>query len=421
MMPMSHASPTHVTALCLAAIAALCGTGGSARADILVRFPAEGTPEEVAVISAAVREAQGAQVRSVVASTSAAQVPAPPVQALSALERAKRAYKGLEMEASKTALAEAESICVAAGSCAACRDLLFDAHLLAGAIAVTGGDEVAGAAEFVTAHAVHPTRVVDPRRFPPKIVNAFNRACADAEGRPGAVARVASEPAGAALWLDGAPVRPDTDLPVRAGRVYVEARLVGYGPRCEAVDVSADGGAQRTVRLSALADAALERELERFGSARELAVDAPAFAFLARLGIDRVLLLTLAAPPNRFAVRATSAATGQWFSLPPLAAAADAGSKAFSDALAAAVGAVRAPEVSPPPPEPEHPAAEKQGGLEDEDEDGDADQDLSAAPPVPGNPPSPAASVLKSPWLWISVGIVVAVVGGVVIGTQVGD
>ena len=32
-----------------------------------------------------------------------------------------------------------------------------------------------------------------------------------------------------------------------------------------------------------------------------------------------------------------------------------------------------------------------------------------------------AAKIFKSPWFWVGVGVVVAVVGGLVIGTQVGD
>jgi hypothetical protein len=390
----------------------------AARADVGVRIPAEATPDEVAAIEAAAQRAQPAAVR-IFAARPAAGAPAEPMApaaATEALERARKAYKNLEMDAARAALAEAEVACVGAGSCTGCRDLLFDAHLLAGAIAVSIGQDDLGAGEFVTAHAVQPSRVVDPRRFPPKIVGAFNRACADMEKLPPAALRVVSDPPGAALSLNGAPIAAGDAVPVKSRRAYVEARLAGYAPRCEAIDVSA-ATAPQAIRLAPLAADLEPAEAERLLATTAPALDAAAIAFLGRLGVDRFVTLSLAAAPSRFAVRAARAGAPAWIELPPLASAAGAASPDFAKALAAALGEKPDAEAALPRP-PDPPAVEDPDGLEDEEED----ENVLLDPEAGGTPDTgtgAGSKILRSPWLWISVGVVVAVVGGVVIGTQV--
>ena len=71
-------------------------------------------------------------------------------------------------------------------------------------------------------------------------------------------------------------------------------------------------------------------------------------------------------------------------------------------------------------PPPSDPPEDDPDGLDDEGED-----DSVMLDPDVGDPPDDGtgsgSKVLKSPWLWISIGVVLAVVGGVVIGTQVND
>jgi hypothetical protein len=409
-------TPPLVSACLLAATAlALCST--ATRADIGVSLPAEATPEEAAAIEAAVRQAQKAPVRMFPAPKDNPAPMAPPEAAAAALERARKAYKNLEMDAARTELVEAEATCIAAGSCTACRDLLFDVHLLAGAIAVSLGEDDVGAAEFVTAHAVHPSRVVDPRRFPPKIVGAFNRACADMEKLPPTAFRAASSPAGATLTLNNAPIPADADVRVKSRRVYIEAHLAGFAPRCEALDAAAAGTSDRTIRLETLAADQERTEAALLLAARAPALDAPALAFLGRIGVDRFVALALAQPPNRFTARAARAGAPAWVELPPLAIAKDAASPQFAEALAAAVGEKTEIEA-PPVPQNKEPPAEDPDSLDDEEEDDNVllDPDTGG---TPDNGTGTGSKVLRSPWLWISIGVVVAVVGGVVIGTQV--
>lgn len=410
-------APIRITAFASAALAALLSGAGAALADIAVRFPEGATPEEEAAVVAAVEAAQGAEARAFRADARAAPEPAPPAVSLEALERARRAYKALELDAAAAALGEAEAACTAGGSCEACRDLLFDTHLLRGAVALASGRDAEGAEEFVVAHAVQAARVVDPRRFPPRIVNAFNRACAEAAAEAPVAVRLSSEPSGAAFRVNGAAAGGGADVLLRSPRAYVEARLVGHAPRCEPVEVAPGGGFGHVVRLAAIGEGELPGEAERFFAQRDPAIDPAAFAFLARLGIDRLLFLSTAPPPNRFTARATHAKASVWTALPALASAAAAASPGFSGALALAVGADRAAGPAPAAAPPGPPAATAPGGLEDEDEEGDGEE-MPAAPPEGGEPGG--SSVLRSPWLWISVGIVVAVVAGVVIGTQAG-
>jgi len=409
-----------IVSTCLLTAIALALFPIATLADVGVRLPAEATPDEAAAIEGAVRQAQKAPVRMFAASPDggAPAATAPPQVAATALERARKAYKNLDQDAARAALAEAETACIAAGSCTACRDLLFDAHLLAGAIAVSLGQDDTGAVEFVVAHAVHPSRVVDPRRFPPKIVGTFNRACADMEKLPPVAFRVTSDPAGAVLSLNGASIPAGAELRVKSRRVYVEARMAGYAPRCEALDAAAEGLSERAIRLAPLAADQERAEAALLLSARTTALDAPALAFLGRIGIDRFVALSLATKPFRFTARAAHKGAPAWVELPPLAAAADAASPEFAAALAAAVGEKPEVEAPPVPHPPDPPVDDDPDGLDDEGED----ENVLLDPDTGGKPDDGSgkgSKVLRSPWLWISIGVVVAVVGGVVIGTQV--
>ncbi|MCK9461873.1 MAG: hypothetical protein M0R80_19765, partial [Proteobacteria bacterium] len=386
----------------------------AARADVGVRVPLEATPDEVTAIEAAIRTAQGAKVRTFAARPGGDPAsPLVPSAATEAFERARRAYKNLEMDVARAALAEAEAACVAGGACAACRDLLFDAHVLAGAVAGSLGRDDAAVAEFVAAHAVHPSRVVDPRRFPPKIVGAFARACADADKLPSTPIRVVSKPPGASLAMSGTQIRSGAEIAVRSHRVYVEARLAGFSPRCEAIDPAAAGASAHEMVLAPLPAPEEEGEADRLLAATAPALDAAAIAFLARIGVDRFVALSLAAKPHRFAARAAHAGAPAWVSLPPLATAADAASPQFAEALAAAVGEPRVVEA-PPPPDP--PPEDDLDDLDDDKEDDSVvlDPDLGE---LPDGGATTGAKVFRSPWLWISLGVVLVVVGGVVIGT----
>jgi hypothetical protein len=391
----------------------------AARADLAVRVPAEATPDEAAAIESALHKAQGAAVRVLVAPPAAPQIPGPPLPATAALERARKAYKSLDMDTARSELAAAEAACLEGGGCGACLELLFDAHLLLGAIAASLEQDDVAAAEFVTAHAALPSRVVDPRRFPPKIVGAFNRACADAERQAPLAVRLAAEPADASLWVNGSSIRAGADVPVRSRRVYVEARLVGHAPRCEAVEAAAAPTSAHTIRLARIAAEAEPGEVERVLS-RAAALDGPAVAFLGRVGIDRFVAVALAAAPSRFSVRAAHAGAPAWVDLPPLRSAADAASPQFAEALAAAVGEEPESVPAPAPATPPIPPDEEPDGLDDESEDDTLLLDPDAAT-APDAGPSTGSKILRSPWLWISLGVVVAVVGGVVIGTQVND
>jgi hypothetical protein len=412
--PLAAAFFLSVITLAVAPIAAL--------GDLGARVPSEATPEELAALTAALRKAQTAPVRVFAARTPSAEPPAepaPPAAATAALEQARKAYKSLEMDTARTFLAEAESACLADGRCDACRDLLFDAHLLAGAIAASLGQEDLAASEFITAHAAHPPRVVDPRRFPPKIVGAFNRACADMEKLPPSEIRVASEPKGAALRLDGETIPADTGVQVKARRVYVDAQLAGFAPRCEALDSAAGPAPSHAIRLSEIPADRVPAEAALLLSAPGPALDAATVAFLGRIGVDRFVSLAIAAKPLRFTARAARAGAPAWVELPPLASAADAGAPRFAEALAAAVGDAPVAETPPVLP-PANPPDDDPDGLEDEEEDDSVmlDPDVDSSP---GGGASSGSKILRSPWLWISIGVVVAVVGGVVIGTQVND
>lgn len=90
--------------------------------------------------------------------------------------------------------------------------------------------------DLVRAARLDPARVIDPARFPPRVVTAYRRAAAEVAQLPRAELEVA-RPADAVLRVDGREV--STPLGVLIGPHFVSVRAPGYEPWAAVVPVSA--------------------------------------------------------------------------------------------------------------------------------------------------------------------------------------
>ena len=89
--------------------------------------------------------------------------------------------------------------------------------------------------DLVRAARLDPTRVIDPARFPPRVVTAFRRAAAEVAQLPRTEVEVGA-PAGAGVRVDGRAI--DGSVTVTAGPHFVAVAAAGYEPWAAVVVVS---------------------------------------------------------------------------------------------------------------------------------------------------------------------------------------
>lgn len=395
-----------------------------AAADLLVRFPAGTAEVEMAAVGSALRGALGVPVATWDAlAVAEAPAPAPPDEARAALDGASAAYKRLEFDSALQEIAAVEKSCLAAPVLDPCRPLLFDAHVLRGMIAVARGDRETADLAFLSAHAAQPTRVLDPRLYPPTVIRAFSRACADVQQRPAAEVEIASTPAGAVFRLDGAILDSRRPAVLAPGSHVLEAALPGFAPSRRVIDVSAAGVGPKSIviDLAPLPEAAARDALR--GLLADPAIDlgrGDLLPLCSRFRFDRVILLERDVKEASFSAEIGAAGETARRSLPSLDIRGGALPADFETALRGALGLAAAKAAAGPPLTPARAPAD-----DDEDDESSQIRERPENMPGQGTPPetetSDAKRLLRSPWLWVSVGAVLAVVAGVVIATQVDD
>lgn len=180
-------------------------------ADVVIVW-APGLP--VAPIGTVAREAGAAMI-----DRSPAPAAAPPTARL--VERGIAAYDALQLADAARLLDEARALADRTGGAGLEKAALSDLFLYRALVKTQGGDPTAWD-ELVTATIVAPTRVLDPGRFPPRVVGELERARATLADRATAQLTIAA-PAGCSVRVDGvAAGRATGPDPIAAG-----TRLVG--------------------------------------------------------------------------------------------------------------------------------------------------------------------------------------------------
>ncbi|MCU0664044.1 MAG: hypothetical protein MUC50_17165 [Myxococcota bacterium] len=399
----------------------------TAQAAILVRFPTFAHAKAQERFGAALEDALSKEVRIVgrVSPQAMPSVEASP-KSLAALSRARAGYRTLDLDTTAAALEEVWRDCLSPERLASCAPTLFEASILRGAIALAKGDEASAAWDLRTAHAMAPHAVVDPKVFSPKVVAAFARACAPSFAPAPREVILHSKPAGAAISVDGTTVEEGASMHLSDARHVVIARLAGHSPALTVLEVRpGDGPLVQTLELEPSEDESAFLDLQRLISADPLNLSVPgAKELLARFDIEGVLLVGRDAglAPTSIALPGR----GQVWTLPDLDLAAPSLSPSFLDAVRLALDLPRShSDAQGPPALAKAEPTEEEEGSPDEDELNDEEERALLYTPAKSRDEQSrreqTRKVLRSPWLWLGLGAVIAVVGGVVIGISVTD
>lgn len=145
------------------------------------------------------------------------------------------AYAALRLDDAWTALERAREAADRTGAAGLASSELSDLFLYRALVRTQRGDPTVAWDELVIALVVDPTRVLDPARFPPKVVDELERARTLVAARPRANL-VVDAPAGCAITVDGAPA---SDTPRAVGPHWVRVTCVDRVARGMRVDVVA--------------------------------------------------------------------------------------------------------------------------------------------------------------------------------------
>jgi hypothetical protein len=400
-------------------------------ADILVRTPIAMDAAEISPLIEALKQTAHTSVTVVSSQPHRLAEKLPPPDVAERLQSAEAAYRNLELDAAIESLKGVNEECVLSASYDGCRDFLYEAALLRGMSYLALKRTEEAEFEFRSAHIASPSSVLNPKKYSPSILRAFASACQEFETASGTLVHLRPSPDNAAVFADGNPVKSDA-VRLSSGRHIIEVRLPGFDTKRLFVEVDAKGGGAPEVIAPVLPpsdDVTAWSALVAAVSEDNWTPAEPGMtSLLARFRIDAVLMLrsndNLGEKGGESAVRLGQAGKMDILELPPVRLSAPISAQ-LQEALTAAFRGPSAskpvPSEGPAPPSAEEAASEDEEDdslLDEEDEDPALQFDGSEEPLKPA---SQKKNIFKSPWLWISVGVVVAIVSGVVIAVKVQD
>jgi hypothetical protein len=139
-------------------------------------------------------------------------------------------------------------------------------------VATERGNATAAWEHFVQAVVLDPSRRLDPVRYPPRVVEGFERALAAVGASPPAAVRVDVDRA-CEVALDGRPAHPGDTVPVARGAHYLRVRCAGHADHGGRVLVADDSVTLRPALVAETrpSPAALRDLAGQRGAARVLA------------------------------------------------------------------------------------------------------------------------------------------------------
>jgi hypothetical protein len=210
----------------LVCLLVLLGCGAAARAaptaNVAVWWQPPGDSPLAARTRAAFAEASGA--RGFVLVDASEPSDAPP-SLVPALEAAVADYAAFRFADALVRLDELARLADARGGGDLDQERLTDIYLYRGLARLEVGPAEAAWDDLVRAARLDPTRVIDPARFPPRVVAAYRRAAAEVAQLPRTELEVAA-PSGAAVRVDGSVVVGTVS--VAAGAHFVTVAAAGY-------------------------------------------------------------------------------------------------------------------------------------------------------------------------------------------------
>ena len=154
------------------------------------------------------------------------------------LQRAIDAYEELRLDEATQLLDQAAALADRTGAAGLPAGRLSDLFLYRGLVQAQAGNAAAAWDELVAAVIIEPTRVLDPVRFAPRVVDDVERARAAVLARPRATLEVEA-PVGCEVLVDGTAHTPEVAL--RSGAHWVHVRCRDHAPWGARVEVSPPG------------------------------------------------------------------------------------------------------------------------------------------------------------------------------------
>lgn len=155
--------------------------------------------------------------------------PAPPPRARIALSRGIDAYVKLRYDDAIKQLGRGIAEARRTGAAGLSPSALSDLFLYRGLAHTRRGDAASAWDDFVRAATIAPSRTLDPVRFPPRVVEAFDRAVKRVTAKSPLTTRVAVA-ANCKVHVDGRSVQPRQAVSLARGHHYVRAVCPGYAP-----------------------------------------------------------------------------------------------------------------------------------------------------------------------------------------------
>ncbi len=134
--------------------------------------------------------------------------PAPPAVAETArfLQRGIAAYQAIRFAEAQAALDQARDLVEKTGAAGLTNAQLSDLFLYRGLVRVAQDDDAGAWDELVTATVVHPTRTLDPERYPPKVAALLAKVQDDVLHEHPQAKLAIDAPAGCTIVVDGEPI-----------------------------------------------------------------------------------------------------------------------------------------------------------------------------------------------------------------------
>jgi hypothetical protein len=255
-------------------------------------------------------------------------------------------------------------------------------------------------------------------------LRAFAKACSASPKQVTSTLSLTSSPDRAGFRVDGVTVdAPRIDL--GPGRHIVEASFIGHQDAWKMIEVAPGGSKPISLHFELVPTSDIEAWkvlVERISSPAFHPAEPGMTALLERFNVATVLLFDTS-KEGRSEIEAEFVETGKedLIILPSPGRPGETVSDPFQRALMRMLGLTPAPpkvvEVAPPPP-PEPPEEADVPAEEEEDPSIQFNETDEEAEPIA---PEENGRIVKSPWLWISVGVVAAIVTGFVVTAKATD
>ncbi len=213
------------------------------------------------------------------------------------LKKGKEQYENLELDAAIDDLEKAKSLFIEAVGRLGDGEDYMDTLLYLGASRVLSGDNEQGLDAFRLVAMFDRRKVLDPKMFPPSMIEMFNRARASVTTAPVGMVQMKSNPPAAEVYLNGVykGVTPLNLVKIPEGKHFIRVEMDGYLPWGKVVDFYAthEARVEATLRPS--------KDLEQFKKrtknlTSDLDDDSPKpelVKFGQWLGVDRLVVASV--------------------------------------------------------------------------------------------------------------------------------